>query len=174
MFAGIEFRGESACSLKADAWRETPHAYKGTVVAGFPNLFLVTGPHTQASGSIIAVIEAQMKMIMQYIRLVEENGAVSVQPSQRAQRDFNAWVDGAMADSVWEAGACHSWYRQGMTGKVVTKWPGSLASLQKMTSTLDLDDLVLKSGAAGSQSRPTTGKPTSSRAESASAVWYAK
>ncbi|GAA1994382.1 NAD(P)/FAD-dependent oxidoreductase [Amycolatopsis minnesotensis] len=68
MFAGIEFDGESARSLKADVWREAPHAYKGTIVAGFPNLFFVTGPHTQASGSIIAVIEAQMKMIMQYIR----------------------------------------------------------------------------------------------------------
>ncbi|SFP71472.1 flavin-containing monooxygenase [Amycolatopsis rubida] len=177
MFAGIEFRGESARSLKADVWREAPHAYKGTVVAGFPNLFLVTGPHTQASGSIVAVIEAQMKMIMQYLRLVDENDAVSVQPSQRAQRDFNTWVDGAMADSVWEAGACHSWYRLGMTGKVVTKWPGNLASFQKMTSTLDLGDLVLKSGPAGSPAlpvtsaadAPATGKRASSCAGSASA-----
>ncbi|RJQ75142.1 NAD(P)/FAD-dependent oxidoreductase [Pseudonocardiaceae bacterium YIM PH 21723] len=149
MFAGIEFSGESARSLKADVWREAPHAYKGTLVAGFPNLFLVTGPHTQASGSIIAVIEAQLEMIMQHIRLVEENDAVSVQPSQEAQRDFNAWVDGAMANSVWEAGSCHSWYRLGMAGKVVTKWPGNLASFQKMTSTLDLGDLVLKFGPTG-------------------------
>ncbi|MCG3754173.1 NAD(P)/FAD-dependent oxidoreductase [Amycolatopsis sp. Poz14] len=149
MYAGIEFHGESARSLKADAWREAPHAYKGTVVAGFPNLFLVTGPHTQASGSIIAVIEAQMKMIMEYIRLVDESGAVSVQPSQRAQQSFNNWVDSAMADSVWEAGACHSWYRLGMAGKVVTKWPGSLASFQKTTSTVDLGDLVLKFGRPG-------------------------
>ncbi|MFE3170840.1 flavin-containing monooxygenase [Amycolatopsis sp. NPDC059235] len=149
MYAGIEFRGESAQSLKADAWCEAPNAYKGTVVAGFPNLFLVTGPHTQASGSIIAVIEAQMKLIMQYLQLVDESGAVSVQPSRRAQQSFNNWVDSAMADSVWEAGACHSWYRLGMAGKVVTKWPGSLASFQKMASTVDLGDLVLKPGRPG-------------------------
>ncbi|WP_280140703.1 hypothetical protein [Nocardia vulneris] len=43
-----------------------------------------------------------------------------------------------------------------MAGKVVTKWPGSLASFQKMTSTIDRGDLVLKFGTPGAPALVTS------------------
>ena len=78
--------------------------------------------------------------------------------------------------------SCPQLVPPGHDGKVVTKWPGSLASFQKTTSTLDLDDLVLKSGAAGSQALPATsaaeasatGQRVSFRAGPSSAVRRAK
>lgn len=39
----IDVRGRDGCSLR-DEWREGPKSYLGLMVAGFPNLFTVTGP----------------------------------------------------------------------------------------------------------------------------------
>ena len=51
----------------ADAWRETGMAaYKGTTIAGFPNLFLIVGPNTGLGHScMVFMIESQIA----YIRL---------------------------------------------------------------------------------------------------------
>ena len=39
----IDMRGRSGQAL-ADAWADGPRTYLGLQVAGFPNLFTVTGP----------------------------------------------------------------------------------------------------------------------------------
>ena len=42
-FARIDIRGRDGLTLK-DKWEEGPKTYLGLMVAGFPNMFLVTGP----------------------------------------------------------------------------------------------------------------------------------
>jgi len=42
-FAKIDMRGRGARTLK-DKWAEGPKTYLGLMVAGFPNMFLITGP----------------------------------------------------------------------------------------------------------------------------------
>ena len=43
--ARVDVRGVDGCKL-ADKWSQSPTAYLGLAVAGFPNMFLVTGPQS--------------------------------------------------------------------------------------------------------------------------------
>jgi len=52
----------------ADAWQGSPQAYLGTSVAGYPNLFFVTGPNTGLGhNSLLFMIEAQLAFVMDAI-----------------------------------------------------------------------------------------------------------
>ena len=47
----------------ADVWSGSPQAYRGTAVAGFPNLFFLTGPNTGLGhNSLVFMIEAQLEL----------------------------------------------------------------------------------------------------------------
>ena len=60
----------------ADAWRETGMmAYKGTTVAGFPNLFQIVGPNTGLGhSSMVFMIESQIAYIVGALRTMGERG----------------------------------------------------------------------------------------------------
>ncbi len=62
-------KGSDGRSL-ADAWRESGMtAYKGTTVAGFPNLFQIVGPNTGLGhSSMVFVIESQIAYILGALR----------------------------------------------------------------------------------------------------------
>ena len=61
--AGI-VRGEEGKKL-SDVWQRSPQAYRGTAMAGFPNLFLIVGPNTGLGhNSIVFMIEAQINYLI--------------------------------------------------------------------------------------------------------------
>ncbi|HEY8601990.1 MAG TPA: NAD(P)/FAD-dependent oxidoreductase [Thermomicrobiales bacterium] len=95
-------RGQAGHSL-AEAWRDGATAYLGTVVAGFPNLFLLLGPNTGLGhDSMVFMLAALQTMARR--RLV----AVAVRP--RAQDAYNAIVQRRRRRPVWTSG-CGSWYQ---------------------------------------------------------------
>ena len=142
LFDGVDYIGMDGQQLSKE-WATAPEAWKGTLVAGFPNLFLITGPNTQASGSIIGIIEAQTRMSVALMDLADRvDATASVAVTRDAQHRYNEWLDITMAGTVWQIGGCASWYRIGGTGKVVTKYPGSSASFEAVTADLNPADLV--------------------------------
>ena len=53
-------------------WNGSPQAYRGTAVAGFPNLFIVTGPNTGLGhNSLVFMIEAQLDYLMDALRAMD-------------------------------------------------------------------------------------------------------
>ena len=53
----------------ADTWKGSPQAYLGTSVAGFPNLFFITGPNTGLGhNSLLFMIEAQLSYVLDALR----------------------------------------------------------------------------------------------------------
>ncbi len=57
-------RGREGHSLAA-AWAGSPKAHLGTLVAGFPNLFLLLGPNTGLGhSSVVLMIEAQIEHLL--------------------------------------------------------------------------------------------------------------
>lgn len=141
MFAGVTYTGKGGVLLH-EKWAGVPEAYKGTFVAGFPNLFLMTGPNTQAVGSIIGIIEAQTRMIVRLITTAQETGASTIGVTEYAQRHYNDWLDEKMTGTVWEAGGCRSWYRVEGKGKVVVRFPASLATFERLTENDEPDDII--------------------------------
>ncbi|MBM9467773.1 flavin-containing monooxygenase [Nakamurella leprariae] len=140
MLSSVEFAGTDG--TLAEHWQDDgPRAYKGTLVPGFPNLFLVTGPNTQASGSIIGVIEAQTGWIARLLDETDARGAAAVGVTTAGLARFEERLAALMSRSVWEVGGCESWYRLGGTGRVVTKWPGSLAEFEAVLAEPVTEDL---------------------------------
>jgi cation diffusion facilitator CzcD-associated flavoprotein CzcO len=130
-------RGRAGRSL-ADAWREAGmQAYLGTTVAGFPNLFLVTGPNTGIGHtSLVVMIEAQVHYVLDALRTMRRRGAAEVEVRQDAQEAFNGELQGRMRRTVWSAGGCASWYLDA-GGRNTTLWPDFTWRFRRLTRRFD-------------------------------------
>jgi cation diffusion facilitator CzcD-associated flavoprotein CzcO len=107
----------------SEVWTEGAEAYKGTTVAGFPNLFVITGPNTGLGhNSMVYVIESQLNYIVDAVARMRRDGiaAVDVRPSE--QERWNERVQERMKGTVWVSGGCASWYLDAR-GRNVTLWP---------------------------------------------------
>ena len=128
----------------AEVWQGSPRAHLGTTVAGFPNLFLLLGPNTGLGhSSVLLMLEAQIGLVRQAVRLLDGTGSASIEPTAQAQRGWNRQVDARMRRTVWVAGGCTSWYLD-ETGRNSTLWPGTTYSFERALSRLDPTDYVLR------------------------------
>jgi cation diffusion facilitator CzcD-associated flavoprotein CzcO len=116
--------GRGGISIQ-DAWREGMQAYLGMTVAGFPNMFMIMGPNSGGGAqSILFVIEAQIRYIVRCLDLMDSRGATRLEVHEHAQRNFNKWLHGKLARSVWNSGGCNSWFLD-HTGHNRQSWPGT-------------------------------------------------
>jgi cation diffusion facilitator CzcD-associated flavoprotein CzcO len=116
-------RGRDGRSL-AEHWQGSPQAFRGTTVAGFPNLFLLLGPNTGLGhNSVVLMIESQIAYVLAALQRMRRTGAKVLEPRPEAQAGFVAALDKRMARTVWSTG-CRSWYIDA-TGRNSTLWPGS-------------------------------------------------
>jgi cation diffusion facilitator CzcD-associated flavoprotein CzcO len=107
----------------SDAWAGSPRAYKGTTVAGFPNLFLMVGPNTGLGHtSIVFMIESQLEYVIGALRSMRRRGARTLEVRPEAQAAYNARVQGMTRGTVWVSGGCESWYID-RNGSNSTLWP---------------------------------------------------
>ncbi len=86
----IDIRGEGGLSLR-DKWAEGPRTYLGLQIAGFPNLFTITGP---GSPSVLVnmpvAIEHHVDWISDCIEHMAEEGALRIEATPEAE---DAWVE---------------------------------------------------------------------------------
>jgi cation diffusion facilitator CzcD-associated flavoprotein CzcO len=115
-------RGPGGRSL-AEAWERGEEAYLGTVVKGFPNLFLIVGPNTGLGhSSMVFMIEAQVGYILRLLDHLRGAGAASLEVKAEAHDGYNRRLQERLGGSVWATG-CKSWY-QHRSGKITALWPG--------------------------------------------------
>lgn len=111
-------------------------AFKGTMVADFPNLFIFTGPNTGlGNNSMIHIIESQSAYIHACLDYLREKDKKGLSPKQEVQDAYNADLQKRLARSVWNTGGCNSWYLQ-ENGKNTTLWPGSTTAFRRQTKRL--------------------------------------
>jgi cation diffusion facilitator CzcD-associated flavoprotein CzcO len=134
--AGRIFAGDGG-SL-AEHWSGDMTALRGTTVAGFPNLCLVTGPNTGLGHtSMVHVIESQLNYIGDYVTAVARlPGAAALDARTQSQQHWNDRLQRRMERTVWATGGCQSWYLNA-TGRNPTLWPGSTLALRRATRHLD-------------------------------------
>lgn len=131
---GVAISGAGGVEL-AHRWRDGMEAYLGTSVAGFPNLFTIVGPNTGLGhNSMILIMEAQYRYVLDALALLERRGARSVDVDAEEQARYNAGIQERLARAVWSSG-CSSWYLDG-AGKNTTLWPGYTFSFRAMTKRL--------------------------------------
>jgi cation diffusion facilitator CzcD-associated flavoprotein CzcO len=130
----IDIRGRDGLSL-AQAWKAGPRNYLGLQVAGFPNLFMVTGP---GSPSVLCnmpvAIEQHVEWITDCIAHMRENGLQRIEPKGEAVDSWVAHVNDA-ANATLLPHAKHSWYLgANIPGKprVFMPYAGGMAHYRKI------------------------------------------
>ena len=115
---GLDLRG---------LWANGPSAYRGTTVAGFPNLFCIVGPNTGLGHtSMVLMIEAQAGYIADAIKSMQRYKIKSLHIDPQLQNDYNERLRQRLDKMVWSKGGCKSWY-QTASGENATLWPGTTA-----------------------------------------------
>jgi cation diffusion facilitator CzcD-associated flavoprotein CzcO len=124
----------------AECWRDGPEAYKGTAVAGFPNLFMLLGPNTALGhNSVVMMIESQLHYLGRALDHMDRHGIERVEVRTEVQNAWNDLLQQKLARSVWNSGGCSSWYRHPVTGRNSTLWPGFTLGFRRRLGTFDAD-----------------------------------
>lgn len=132
-------RGADGRTL-AEHWAGSPEAYLGTVVAGFPNAFVVLGPSLGTGhSSAFTIAESQVALIVDAVTSAREHGwdALAVRPETQA-----AYVDevqAALEGTAYTAASCHSYYIDA-NGRNSFSWPWSTGELVRRVSRFDPSD----------------------------------
>jgi cation diffusion facilitator CzcD-associated flavoprotein CzcO len=135
-FGRIEITGRGGLRL-ADAWRDRAEAYLGTVVAGFPNLFTMTGPNTGLGhNSMIFMIESQIRYIVDCLRYQRARGIPWVDIRSDVQRRYNDELQARLGRATWQTGGCQSWYLD-HNGVNTALWPGFTVEYAARTRRFD-------------------------------------
>ena len=122
--------------MLAELWqREGIQAHRGTMIAGFPNLFFLLGPNTGLGhNSVVFMIECQIRLVVQAIAEARRENA-SVAPTPSAQDAYNSKMQSDLGNAVWSRG-CKSWYLDAQ-GRNITLWPGETFRFYESTRKLD-------------------------------------
>jgi cation diffusion facilitator CzcD-associated flavoprotein CzcO len=98
-------------------------ALNGMAIAGFPNLFMLVGPNTGLGhNSIVLMIEAQVRYLIDLLERMEHAGLAQVEPARQAQQAYNDRLQRKLERTVWNTGGCQSWYLDA-NGRNTTLWP---------------------------------------------------
>jgi len=134
--SAIDVVGRGGLAI-ADAWSQGAQAYKGVTTAGFPNLFMLYGPNTNAD-SIITMIEYQADHVLRQLQRIERERLAWIDVKPAAMAAYNAELQREIAAiAPWQAG-CTDYYRA-PGGRVVTQWPRSMSALERALSGLDAE-----------------------------------
>jgi cyclohexanone monooxygenase len=105
---GMEIRGRDGESL-AQKWSQGPRTYLGLCVAGFPNLFMITGPGSPSVlSNMVVSIEQHVDWITECLGYLEGRGLDRIEASAAAEDAWGRHVT-ELADATLYPRAT-SWY----------------------------------------------------------------
>ena len=106
----IDIVGRSG-ELLRDHWADGPRTYLGLQVAGFPNLFTVTGPGSPSVlSNVIVAIEQHVEWIVDTIVDLGDRGVRTIETTVDAEARWGAHVNEVAEGTMYTAPTCSSWY----------------------------------------------------------------
>jgi cation diffusion facilitator CzcD-associated flavoprotein CzcO len=104
----IDIRGRDGVAL-ADKWKEGPRTYLGVAVAGFPNLFTITGPGSPSVlSNMIVSIEQHVEWVADAIGALRAGGKATMEASVEAEDAWTRHVDEVGHTTLYPT--ANSWY----------------------------------------------------------------
>jgi cation diffusion facilitator CzcD-associated flavoprotein CzcO len=104
----IDIRGQGGETMK-DHWAHGPETYLGLMVAGFPNMFLITGPGSPSVlTNMINSIEQHVEYVAGIIASLNANQAGRIEATREAEQAWTDHVDQMAAMSLMPQ--ANSWY----------------------------------------------------------------
>lgn len=145
--------GADGASLTQKFADKGMRAYKGTTIAGYPNMFVLVGPNTGLGhSSMVYMIESQLNYVVDAVSTMEKQGLGTVEVKQEAIDAYNDRLQSALAGSVWMTGKCASWYLDAH-GNNTTLWPDFTFRFRNQTRRFDLDAYETTPAPVGSLTR---------------------
>lgn len=148
--ASFEVTGRDGRTLR-EAWDDDDaQAYLGTAIPGFPNLFCLYGPNTQAGhgGSLIFYLECQMRYVLSLLDRMGRAGATAADCRPEVSEKYNAEVAAAHERMIWTHPGITTYYRNSR-GRVVVSNPWRVLDWWRMTKEADLADYRIDGPAEG-------------------------
>jgi cyclohexanone monooxygenase len=104
----VDIRGRDGAALK-DRWAEGPKNYLGLQIAGFPNLFMITGPGSPSVlTNMLPSIEQHVRFIGDAIAHLDDRGLATMEATPEAQESWVAHVNEVGDETLYPS--CNSWY----------------------------------------------------------------
>lgn len=104
----IDITGANGMRLR-DRWAEGTSSFLGIAIAGFPNLFTITGPGSPSVlSNVVVSIEFHVEWIVELLRYVRSNGFKRVEANMRSEIEWTDHVDESARDTLFMKGK--SWY----------------------------------------------------------------
>jgi len=106
--ARIDIRGRGGRTLRSK-WEDGPRAYLGLGVAGFPNLFVITGPGSPSVlSNMLPSIEQHVDWIADCMAWMRNRGHAAIEATPEAENDWVAHVGEVAGATLYPT--CNSWY----------------------------------------------------------------
>lgn len=126
--------GEDGVTL-AEHWSSGMTAFGSTVVAGFPNLFVLNGPNASLGhSSSVLMIEEQAVYVT---RVLDGRDGRILRVDPEAERSYTEEIGRAAASTPWIAGGCRNWYVDERSGRLALLWPGTVAAFRARLARAD-------------------------------------
>jgi cyclohexanone monooxygenase len=103
-------RGRDGVQLQ-EKWADGPVTYLGLQMAGFPNLFTVTGPGSPSVlCNMIVAIEQHVNWIGECITHLRTTGQQTIEPLPESEQAWITHVNAVADGTMYTAPTCNSWY----------------------------------------------------------------
>ncbi|ABK71859.1 flavin-containing monooxygenase [Mycolicibacterium smegmatis] len=140
----VDIRGRNGVRL-SEFWGDSPSAYRGGLVPGFPNLFISSAPNYSpghGAGHNFGV-EVMVHYVMECLQLMAIREATTLEVTEEAFTDYVRQIDEAMQNTVWcHTPTAHTYYRSG-GGRIVTAFPFRLIDVWQSHRAPIEEDLTL-------------------------------
>jgi cation diffusion facilitator CzcD-associated flavoprotein CzcO len=104
----MDIRGRGGLTLR-QAWEAGPRTYLGLSVAGFPNLFIVTGPGSPSVlSNVVLSIEQHVEWITDFVAYLRKHDIDWAEPRTQVQDSWVAHVNDVAGQTLFPVG--NSWY----------------------------------------------------------------
>jgi cation diffusion facilitator CzcD-associated flavoprotein CzcO len=126
-FDRIDIRGTDGQRLK-DKWKHGPETWLGVMVAGFPNMMMLIGPHT-ALGNIPRSIEYNVDWVTGLVRHARDNRLTRLEATEAGVASWTDHVrslgEGLLSNEVdsWMTGVNRN--VEGKSVRIVNRYSGS-------------------------------------------------
>ena len=154
-FHKMDIRGRDNLSLK-DKWSEGPKTYLGLQVAGFPNMFMITGPGSPSVLSNMPVsIEQHIEWISNFLEYLRERGIEAAEADLDAETAWVSHVNEVAEGTMFML--ANSWYLgANIPGKprVFMPYAGGVGTYRKKCNEVadnDYEGFILGSGSPVAQ-----------------------
>ena len=126
--------GEHGQTL-AEHWSGGMTAFASTVVAGFPNLFVLNGPNASLGhSSSVLMIEEQAGYVT---RVLDDCSGRVLRVDPEAERQYTDEIARAAASTRWMTGGCRNWYVDERSGRLALLWPGTVDAFRERLARAD-------------------------------------